>query len=72
MVVEVATDSQHAQRTVPMLRLQFGLSYSPPALPGLTFVNGYEYDRIFDVASVGPSTGEVYSHGFFMRARFDF
>jgi Legionella pneumophila major outer membrane protein precursor len=70
--VVVDRTKQHEQQTVPVLNLQAGLSYAPPALPGLLLTAGYEYERIFDLADVGPSRGEVYYHGAFVRARFDF
>ena len=63
---------QHGQRTVGVVQLQVGLSYAPPALPGLQFVTGYEYERIFAAGDLGPSSGDVYSQGWFIRARFDF
>lgn len=70
--VEIDSSRQHEQQTVPTVNLQVGVGYAPPAFPGLRFVYGYQYERLFDVGDVGPSSGEVYSHGWFMQARFDF
>jgi hypothetical protein len=68
----VSKTKQQGNRTVPVLNLQAGLTYAPPALPGLSFTSGYEYEQFFNVADVGASSGDFYTHGWFMRVRYDF
>jgi hypothetical protein len=68
----VSTMRQRAQQTVPTVNAQAGLSYAPPGLPGVKFATGYEYEQYFDVGGVNPSSGDVYWHGWFLRARIDF
>lgn len=70
--LEISKMKQRGNRTVPTVKAQAGFTYAPPALPGLSFTSGYEYEQYFSVGDVGPSSGEFYSHGWFMRVRYDF
>jgi hypothetical protein len=70
---------QRSRQTVSALNAQVGLSYSPPGLPGLKFATGYEWEQYWNVGRLngqdgagGRSSGDVWSHGWFLRAQVDF
>jgi hypothetical protein len=76
------TDSTSIRRSqlVPYLNLQAGLSYAPPAWPGLKITTGYLFEDYFNVGRLGidgagelsRSRGEVLTHGWFLRGQYDF
>jgi hypothetical protein len=66
-------------QTVPYLNLQAGLSYAPPALPGLKLTAGYTFEDYFNVGRLGAdqdgvssSRGELWWQGVFVRGQYDF
>jgi hypothetical protein len=67
-------------QTVPYLNLQAGVSYAPPAVQGLKMTVGYTFEDYFNVGRLGEdqtgqvssSRGELWWHGVFVRARYDF
>jgi hypothetical protein len=75
-------DGSSVQRTqtVPYINLQAGISYSPPSIPALKLTTGYLFEDYFDVGRLGispqgqvsHSRGEMWWHGAFLRAQYDF
>lgn len=76
----VSAMTQRGQQTVPMAKVEAGLSFTPAALPGVKFTGGYQFEEYFSVGQIdgGPnggaiqSRGEVSSHGWFIRAQVEF
>ena len=55
-----------------MLTLRAGFSYTPAQLEFLHFTMGYEFERWWDLARLGSSTGDLSDQGVFLRAEFDY
>lgn len=75
---EVSAEDSFGQG-VPMLNSQFGLSYSPEDVPGLVITGGYVYEHWWSIGQLSTSegnsffnSGQLYSHGWFLRAQIDF
>jgi hypothetical protein len=67
-----ADDREQRTQSVPMLTFKAGLSYTPPRLEYLHFTTGYEFERWWNLARVGSSTGDLTDQGIFLRAEFDY
>ena len=65
-----ADDTERRTQSVPVLTLKAGFSYTPPRLEFVHFTTGYEFERWWDLARLGGSTGEVTDQGIFLRAEF--
>jgi hypothetical protein len=63
---------QDRTQTTPMLLLQAGLSYRPPQLEFLRFSIGYQFEKIWSVGDILESTGDITSHGAFLRGEFSY
>jgi hypothetical protein len=61
-------------QTVPVLNLQVGVGWEPPAFPHSHIFLGYEYEYWWDTARVSFtfSRGEMSDQGFLLRAEFNF
>jgi hypothetical protein len=74
------TSSIHRTQTVPYIDPQIGVTYVPPSLPSLKLTTGYVFQDYFNVGRLGispqgvvsTSRGEMWSQGWFVRARWDF
>lgn len=75
------TWEQNGTQSVPVLNVQAGLSYTPPALPGWRFTLGYTYEHWWYVGQLGEDSndgslsrtrGEFETQGIFLRGQVDF
>ena len=67
-----ADNIEQRTQSVPMLTLRAGFSYTPPRLEFLHFTMGYEFERWWDLARLGSSSGDLTDQGIFLRAEFDY
>ncbi len=67
-----ANDTEQQTQSVPMVTLKAGFSYTPPRLEFVHFSTGYEFERWWNLARLGASTGELTDQGIFLRAEFDY
>jgi hypothetical protein len=70
----MANGSMRGTQTVPLLELQAGLRYTPPAVPTLHFAAGYQYEEWFSLGKLPgtDSSGRLALNGAFVNVRFDF
>ncbi|MFO0876513.1 MAG: Lpg1974 family pore-forming outer membrane protein [Gemmataceae bacterium] len=74
-----SSSSTTVGRGIPTLNVQAGLSYSPEDIPGFSITGGYVYEHWWSVGRMSTTegnsffnTGQIYSHGWFIRGQFDF
>jgi hypothetical protein len=65
-------DREQRTQSVPMVTLRAGFSYTPPRLEYLHLSTGYEFERWWNLARLGASSGDVTDQGIFLRAEFDY
>ena len=58
-----ADNIEQRTQSVPMLTLRAGFSYTPARLEFLHFTMGYEFERWWDLARLGSSTGDLSDQG---------
>jgi len=65
--------NQHGAQTVPVFRVQAGLSWSPQwSNHSVRFTGGYEYEYWWNLGSVGPSNADLTIQGLFLRGEWTF
>jgi hypothetical protein len=61
-----------ASRTVPMLNLLAGITYTPPQSRWLRFAFGYQFEQWWGVGDAGASGADLSIQGLFFRGEFNF
>lgn len=70
----VGSSSQSTSQAAPVMNIQAGVRWQPPACRCASFFAGYQYEKWWDVGRLGPGDtgGEIEDQGVVLQATFNF